>query len=64
MATTVNNAFKEFMKNVVNLDSEVVSEARRSRDNLLENITIVYDCFLQLLITSIMRANNNVKESI
>ena len=38
MAITVNNAFAEFMKGVVNLDSDVVSEARSSRDNLLENI--------------------------
>ena len=38
MAITVNNAFAEFMKEVVNLDSDVVSEARSSRDNLLENI--------------------------
>ena len=38
MATTVNNAFDEFMKDIVNLDSDVVSKARESRDNLLENI--------------------------
>lgn len=38
MATTVNNAFKEFLKNTVNLDSDVTSKARRSRDNLIENI--------------------------
>lgn len=38
MATSVNNAFAEFMKDVVNLDSDVVSKARSSRDNLLENI--------------------------
>lgn len=38
MATTVNNAFSEFMKNIVNLDADVVSNARSSRDNLLENI--------------------------
>ena len=39
MATTVNNSFFEFMKDVVNLDKDVVSSVRRSRDNLLENIT-------------------------
>ena len=38
MATTVNNAFAEFMKDIVNLDPDVVSEARSSRDDLLENI--------------------------
>ena len=38
MATTVNNAFSEFMKDYVNLDADVVSNARSSRDNLLENI--------------------------
>ena len=38
MATTVNNAFDEFMKDIVNLDPDVVSKARESRDNLLENI--------------------------
>ena len=38
MATTVNNAFDEFMKDIVNLDPDVVSKARDSRDNLLENI--------------------------
>lgn len=38
MATTVNNAFDEFMKNTINLDAEIVSKARKSRDNLLYNI--------------------------
>ena len=38
MATTVNAAFKEFMKDIVNLDPDVVSAARISRDNLLDNI--------------------------
>lgn len=38
MATTVNTAFSEFMSNTVNLDAEVVSNARKSRDNLLANI--------------------------
>ena len=38
MATTVNNAFDEFMRDIVNLDSDIVSKARESRDNLLENI--------------------------
>lgn len=39
MATTVNNAFDEFMKNTVNLDADIVSKARKSRDNLLDNIS-------------------------
>lgn len=38
MATTVNLAFSEFMRDIVNLDPDVVSEARKSRDNLLDNI--------------------------
>lgn len=41
MATTVNNAFVEFMKDIVNLDPDVVCKARTSRDNLLDNIDIV-----------------------
>lgn len=39
MANTVNKAFEEFMKESVNLDSGVVSAARKSRDNLLDNIS-------------------------
>ena len=39
MATTVNKAFEEFMKESVNLDSGVVLAARKSRDNLLDNIS-------------------------
>ena len=39
MATTVNAAFKEFMKDIVNLDPDVASAARISRDNLLDNIS-------------------------
>lgn len=38
MATTVNEAFTEFMSDYVNLDSTVTSDARKSRDNLLSNI--------------------------
>lgn len=38
MATTVNSAFSEFMTDVVNLDKDVVSESKKSRDNLLGNI--------------------------
>lgn len=38
MAMTVDEAFKEFMDEVVNLDPDVVTQARKSRDNLLENI--------------------------
>lgn len=39
MATTVNYAFSLFMTNAVNLDKDIVSAARSSRDNLLENIS-------------------------
>lgn len=35
MATTVDNAFAEFMKDTVNLDPDVTSTARKSRDNLI-----------------------------
>lgn len=38
MATTVNGAFEEFMRDIVNLDKDIVSAARISRDNLLSNI--------------------------
>lgn len=38
MATTVNAAFSEFMKDTVNLDSNQTQIARKSRDNLLSNI--------------------------
>lgn len=38
MASTVNTAFQEFMRDIVNLDPNIVSAARKSRDNLLENI--------------------------
>ena len=38
MATTVNNAFAEFMKEIVNLDQEKTKTARSSRDNLIDNI--------------------------
>lgn len=38
MATTVNNAFEEFLKDVVNLDSNITAKARKSRDNLITNI--------------------------
>lgn len=38
MATTVNNAFVEFMKDTVNLDADKTKLARASRDNLIENI--------------------------
>ena len=37
MATTVNNAFAEFMKEKVNLDQEKTKTARSSRDNLIDN---------------------------
>ena len=36
MATTVNNAFAEFMKEKVNLDQEKTKIVRLSRDNLIE----------------------------
>lgn len=38
MATTVNTAFSEFLKDTVNLDSTDTKTARASRDNLLDNI--------------------------
>lgn len=38
MASTVNSAFAEFMKNIVNLDPDITSKARKSRDNLIDNI--------------------------
>lgn len=38
MATTVNEAFNEFMKNSVNLDSNRTSVARSSHDNFIDNI--------------------------
>lgn len=38
MATTVSSAFAKFMRDTVNLDPIVVSAARLSRDNLLDNI--------------------------
>ena len=38
MATTVNNAFSKFMKDIVNLDSTQTEKARKSRDNLKNNI--------------------------
>lgn len=39
MAKYVNDAFKEFMDEVVNLDPDIVFDARQSRDNLLDNIS-------------------------
>lgn len=39
MATTVNQAFLEFMRDTVNLNPTVTSNAILSRDNLLENIS-------------------------
>ena len=38
MATTVNNAFADFIKNTVNLDPNKTLTARASRDNLINNI--------------------------
>ena len=38
MASTVNSAFKEFMKKFINLDKDQVALARASRDWLIENI--------------------------
>ena len=38
MASTVNKAFDEFIKNVVNLDKDVTDKARKSRNNLINNI--------------------------
>jgi hypothetical protein len=39
MATTVNNAFAEFLADTVNLDPSVSKQARSSRDWLVEQIT-------------------------
>lgn len=39
MATTVNIAFFEFMRDIVNLDPVITKNARASRDNLLSNIS-------------------------
>lgn len=39
MATTVNNAFNEFMRDTVNLDTNTTTTARSSRDNLISNIS-------------------------
>lgn len=38
MATTVNTAFSEFIRDKVNLDSEKTKTARCSRNNLIDNI--------------------------
>jgi hypothetical protein len=38
MITTVNGAFDKFLKDTVNLDSGVTDKARKSRDNLINNI--------------------------
>ena len=38
MATTVNSAFSEFMRDKVNLETSKTSTARTSRDNLISNI--------------------------
>lgn len=38
MSTTVNLAFSEFMKDIVNLDPQKTTTARISRDNLIEKI--------------------------
>lgn len=38
MAKTVNQAFEIFLRDVVNLDPDVTKDARKSRDNLMENI--------------------------
>ncbi len=38
MATTVDNAFSEFIRDKVNLETSKTSIARTSRDNLISNI--------------------------
>ncbi|KJZ85231.1 hypothetical protein ClosIBUN13A_CONTIG124g01988 [Clostridium sp. IBUN13A] len=38
LATTVDQAFIEFLKDKVNLDPNITTKARSSRDNLIENI--------------------------
>ena len=62
LATTVNNAFAEFMRDIVNLDPDVVSEARTSRDNLLDNIAEFddKDGFFDLSLTNCTRKSVSV----
>ena len=43
MASTVKNAFNEFMKDIVNLDTGVTKKARDSKENLLKNIDEFHD---------------------
>jgi hypothetical protein len=43
VATTVNNAFSEFMKDKVNIDPVDTKKARTSRDNLIDNIHALGD---------------------
>lgn len=38
MATTVNTAFNEFLKETVRLDPDMTLKARKSRDNLIDNL--------------------------
>ena len=38
MASTVNTAFEEFLKDTVRLDSDQTATARKSRDNLVDNL--------------------------
>lgn len=53
MATTVNNAFSEFLRNTVNLDCDNTTTARVSRDNLISNI----NAFLVTMISSMFIRN-------
>lgn len=43
MATTVNDAFAQFMKDIVNLDADIVATARSSRDWLLRQLDSLPD---------------------
>ncbi len=48
MARTVSRAFEEFMRDSVNLNPYITELARRSRDNLLENISEFKEDFFKL----------------
>ena len=38
MSLTVDTAFTKYMRDYVNLDPSIVESAKKSKDNLLENI--------------------------
>lgn len=53
MAKTVSSAFTEFMRNTVNLESQKVEQARRSRDFLKSKISN-FDDFSHYIVTEIL----------